>query len=331
MTALGKVVVSEESKPVEFLDNDGNVQSLGNVVSRVYEGEDVQRHTFKSIRGNDGDGVEYMLGTSRERENVFINHVEPMQVLHDHGYQKRDMVLAMGGTELFTIWDNPEGVEYDDPILWDKSMWAHRSDLGGSLTESIIQRGSIRPGRGISFQRGLFRMICTNGLVSEILGLGKVRYNPGNWNPQSLEADLFGQDVAVLAQEQIMGERIGNKYSVTRFGNLMKNLRERPAEEKAEYLAGLPKFVRPMVSPFGRVPKWYLEEIEKQTELFDASGLQDVHELDVSNILTNAMNRSRFGVLQEGEERQTRSINFMVENMSSLTENAGSLMGVYSL
>lgn len=327
-----KVVVSETKQEVEYLDNAGDVQSLGKVISRTYHGEDVQRFTFESTRGGE-EGKSYMLGASRERDIAFINHVEPMQVLQDNGYVKRDMVLAMGGTELFSVWDNPNGQKFNDPILWDKLMWQHRANLPGTgnLTESIIQRGSIRPGRGVSFRRGFFRMICSNGLVSEVMGLGKVRFNPGNWSPKSLEESLFGKDVATIAQEHIMGERLGNKYSVRQFGSLMKNLREKNTDEKAEYLTSLPKFVRPMVSTFTRVPKWYLEELENQTEMFGKSGLEDIHELDVSNILTNAMNRNRFGVLQEGEERVNRSINFMVENMSSLTENAGSLMSVYSL
>ncbi|KKL82287.1 hypothetical protein LCGC14_1986270 [marine sediment metagenome] len=327
-----KVIVSETTQPVQYLDDDGKTQTLGNVVSRTYKGEDVQRFMFESNRGGE-EGTNYMLGASRERDIAFINHVEPMRVLQDNGYVKRDMVLAMGGTELFTVWDNPDGQIFDDPILWDKRMWQHRESLPGTgnLTESIIQRGSIRPGRGVSFRRGFFRMICSNGLVSEVLGLGKVRFNPGNWNPESLQDALFGKDVTTIAQEHIMGERVGNRYAVQQFGSLMKNLREKNSDEKTEYLTSLPKFVRPMVSTFTRVPKWYLKELEKQTEMFDASGLLNIHELDVSNILTNAMNRNRFGVLQEGEERVNRSINFMVENMPSLTENAGSLMGVYSL
>ncbi len=328
---MEKVVVSEKTQPVEYLDDDGKTQSLGNVVSRTYEGEDVQRFTFQSNRGE--GGTEYLLGASRERDIAFINHKEPMKVLMDKGYVKRDMILAMGGTELFTIWDNPDGQKFNDPILWDKKMWAHREEIEGigKLTESIIQRGSIRPGRGISFTRGFFRMICSNGLISEVMGLGKVRFNPGNWSAKNLESALFGKDVIEIAQKQIMGERVGSSVAVQQFGNLMKNLRKSSVDEKSDYVDSLPRFVRPMVSTFARVPKWYLGEVEKQTELFGASGLQDIHELDVSNILTNAMNRNRFGVLQEGEERTNRSINFMVENMSSLTENAGSLMGVYSL
>lgn len=319
-----KIVVKQSQRPVEFLNDAGNVEVLGNLISRTYLGEDVQRHEFEATRTDRS----YLLGTSREGMQ-FINHVEGMQVLHDHGYVKRDMVLTMGGTELFAVWDNPEGVTYDDPILWDKSIWDHRSELGGTMTESIIQRGSIRPGLGTSFQRGFFRGICSNGLVAELLSLGRVRYNVSNWSPANLEEDLFGQDVAVLKQEQLMGERVGTNRSVARFGELLKTLRQ--TEDRPEYLASLPKFVRPMVAPFARVPKWFLESVEKQTELFVASGLKDVHELDVSNILTNAVNITRFGDVPEGEEREARSPNFMITNMNSLTEKAGSLIGVYSL
>lgn len=328
---MEKVIVSEKTQPVEYLDGEGKTCSLGNVISRTYKNEDVQKFTFESTRGE--DNTSYMLGTSREHDIAFINHVEPMQVMVDNGYIKRDMVLAMGGTELYTIWDNPNGQKFNDPILWDKKMWAHREDIVGvgELTESIIQRGSIRPGRGISFRRGFFRMICTNGLVSEVLGLGKVRFNPGNWSAKNLQDALFGRDVVTIAQEHIMGERLGSNHAVQQFGKLMKNLRKSSSDERTEFVSSLPRFVRPMVSTFARVPKWYLGEIEKQTDMFGASGLQDIHELDVANILTNAMNRNRFGVLQEGEERINRSINFMVENMSGLVENAGSLMGVYSL
>ncbi len=319
-----KIVVSESQRPVEFLNDAGKVQELGKVISRRYQGENVERHEFAATLTERS----YPLGTSKEGIQ-FINHIEGMQVLHDHGYVKRDLVLAMGGTELFAVWYNPEGVTYDDPILWDKSIWKHRSDLGGTMTESIIQRGSIRPGIGTSFQRGFFRGICSNGLVVELLALGRVRYNVSNWSPANLEEDLFGQDVAVLKQEQLMGERVGTDRSVARFGELLKTLRQ--TENRPEYLASLPKFVRPMVAPFARVPKWYLESVEKQAELFVSSGLKDVHELDVSNILTNAVNLPRFGVVVEGEEREARSPNFMITNMNSLTEKAGSLIGVYSL
>lgn len=325
-----KVIVSEKSQKVHHLGTDGKRQLLGEVISRTYQDEDVQKFTFASNRG---DGTEYHLGASKERDIAFINHYEPMKVLQDNGWVQRDKLLAMGGTELFTVWDNPNGQKFNDPIFWDTDMWSHRKDIEGvgELTESIIQRGSIRPGRGISFRRGFYRMICSNGLVSEVMGLGKVRFNTGNFTPTNLQNALFGKDVVTLAQEHIMGERLGSSASVVQFGGLMKNLRQLKTEEREEFVNGLPKFARKMVSTFTRVPKWYLEELEKQTAMFVASGLQDIHELDVTNILTNAMNRNRFGKLQEGEERTNRSIHFMVENMASLTENAGSLMGAYSL
>lgn len=322
-----KVLVSQETAPVQFLNKDGQIENLGSVVQRVYEGEDVQRLVFASNR----EEKEFRLGASRETENIFVNHVEPMQVLHDHGYEQRDTVLAMGGTELFTVWENPNGQTFEDPLTWDNDIWSHRIELPGTgnLTESIIQRGSIRPGRGISFQRGFFRMICSNGLVSEVLGLGKVRFNAGNWSPSSLEEELFGESVEVLAREHMMGDRLGSRYSVNRFSGLLDTLQT--VEDQDEYLATLPKFVRPMVSPFSRSPKWYLDELKGQADLFYASGLKDVHELDVANMMTNAMNRPRFGKVKEGEERVTRSPNFIVENMNSLTKAASSLIGVYSL
>lgn len=322
-----KILVSQDTAPVQFLNKDGQVETLGNVIQRVYEGENVQRIAFDSKR----DEKEYHLGATRETDNTFVNHVEPMQVLQERGYVQKDTVLAMGGTELFTVWENPNGQTFEDPLTWDNDIWSHRIELpgAGNLTESIIQRGSIRPGRGISFQRGVFRMICSNGLVREVLGLGKVRFNTGNWSPRSLEEELFGADVEVLAREHLMGDRLGSRYSVSRFSGLLDTLQT--VDSQDAFLDTLPKFVRPMVTPFTRAPKWYLDELKGQAELFHMSGIKDVHELDVTNMMTNAMNRPRFGKVKEGEERVSRSPNYIVENMNSLTKAASSLIGVYSL
>lgn len=317
-----KVVVREQKKPLTYYTADGQTKKIGDVVSRVYEGENVMRHTFQ----NASSGLEYRLGVGSEVPAAFINLREPMKVMLDAGWEVKDLHLARGGIEHAITWENPNAEPLEDPILWDRDEWQFQVDRGlpTTLTEGIVQRGSIRPGHGINFQHGYFRLVCTNGLTGELFG-SSVRVTPRNWDAASLAEDLFGAPVA-RSNDHVLGGIVGNRQGVRRFAETLNRL-----ATDDDYVESLPRYVQEVVAPFSRVPQWYLSELQNQATVFVENGPQDAREIDISNMLTNAMNLHRFTPLAEGEDRQSRSLVRMHRNMNSLAAKSTALVGIHSL
>lgn len=246
---------------------------LGTITTRTYLGEGVLKHTF-----NNGTR-QFSLGPST-LDFEFVDWPEIFDPLFSEGYEVAQMIMARGGLKIHAVLQKPDGPTYKDPLSWDTSIWGKSN----GLKESIVINAGMKPGFGYHFSKGFFRMICTNGLVVPSLMLGSGDYNHRTFSTDKLLEDLFGKSVVVVG-DQILGETIGKKSSLTRVSNIISTLRE------AEDLEAVPPFMRKIVSPVVGLTEEVRSAAVEQFEQLINVRREDIFELDIANVVTSAMNR----------------------------------------
>lgn len=268
---------------------------LGQIVSRVYEGENVQRHHFEAL-GKD-PMKPYKLGPTTS-EFRFFDWPSLVQPVIDQGFGIKKLELSRGGLKAHIIFSNPERT-YADPINWDKKVWG----TSKQLEDSVVFTGGIRPGSGFHYQRGFFRMVCTNGLVIETLSMGKGDYNHQNFKPESLAEALFSK---ALSPDQ--GPVIGTSQGLRQATQLLG--KERPEN--------LPFFMKEFVSPLEDLKGEFASNAVDQFELL-CNARKEIHEIDIANSLTSALNK-----MQDPPDRLPHQILNIQRSLTKLT-------GIYSL
>lgn len=347
------VIVSEQLKPVTVVDMGGNIVQLGSIRSRVYEGEEVQRHEFitanlsnqsQQVMANPQNfrpDLTYRLGPTTT-EFKFVDHSKALEPLLRNGYQMKDLKMGKGGLSLYAIMEPEDSSSLPDPIQWDDPFWPKTDKNGNLLTirESVIVTTSVKPGKAIVYRRGWFRQICTNGLTAEVLDLGGIRMNHANFNPEKVltALNLERSKTGDLTPASAMGPVIGNVNGVSRMATLLRSILttdELPEadQDDDEDLSmtdrlrdqELPLFVREAVGPFVRQPNWYISSLADQFEAI-ANHYQrgDVRALDLANAVTTPIN-----LHAQGEDGQLsfRSLT----RTQALIHSSMKLIGAYSL
>lgn len=268
---------------------------LGQIVSRVYQGENVQRHHFEA-QGKD-PLKPYKLGPTTT-EFKFFDWPELVQPILDQGFGIKKLELSRGGLKAHIIFSNPSNT-FKDPLNWDKKVWG----TSKQLEDSVVFQGGIRPGSGFHYQRGFFRMVCTNGLVIETLSMGKGDYNHQNFKPNSLAEALFSKSLAP-DQGPIIGSSKGLAKAVELIGTVRPD--------------NLPFFMKEFVSPLEDLKGQFASNAVTQFELL-VNSKNEIHEIDIANGLTSAMNQ-----LEEAPDRLPHQILNIQRSLTKLT-------GIYSL
>lgn len=270
--------------------------TLGQIVSRVYEGEDVQRHHFETL--NKKEEVQtYKLGPTTT-EFKFFDWPQLINPILDQGFGIKKLELSRGGLKAHVIFSDPTRT-YKDPIGWDKGVWGSSKQL----EDSVVFTGGIRPGSGFHYRRGFFRMVCTNGLVIETLEMGHGDYNHQNFKPASLADALFAK--ALTPQDgPVIGTSLGLSKAVQLIGS--------PRPEN------MPSFLSDLVSPLEELNGQFASNAVSQFELL-INSQKEVHEIDLANGLTSAMN-----MLKDPPAKLPHQILNIQRSLTKLT-------GIYSL
>lgn len=306
------VIVQEERKEVKVLvqDESGKVRSqkLGEVISRVYMGEKVQRHEFEPASGSDQlvtgatKKSKYSLGPTTTQFQ-FVDHETAVKPLIKNGYHIEKQLLGKGGLSLYSILSPVNPIEWEDSIHWDESLW--NPVPGAKMRESVIVSTSIKPGKGIWYSRGIFRLICTNGLVSEIMNFGQIRMNHANFDSDKI------LDAMNIKKELKEGERrgplVGNirgakrlidtLHRVAEFQGIDQQSDDEDEEEEntqALRLEDVPLFARSAVNTLTSQPTWYtqglIDQFEAMVNYFKGKDSQGVYAVDLINATTSPFN-----------------------------------------
>ena len=305
---LEMVAVTVDEKEVYTYKRESEQQEpiktpIGKVVSRVFEGEDVQRHYFvphgkEYYQTKD----EYSLGPTTDQFN-FVDHANVLEPLISRGYQLRTTKFSKGGLKLWALLTPQSPLEIPDPISWDEGIWR----TGDSLLEAVLVTSSIGPGMGIAYRFGWFRVVCTNGLISEILGLGAGKYTHSNWSAGGVENFLEANRL-----ETNINPVLGTKGGIKRTGEILDALDDK---EKRESM--LPAPIHKTLQPLTRMPNWYREDLREQFGYLYDQGPNEVTSLDILNAVTSPLNY-RNEVQGESRNRQFFSTERLVVPLAQL-------------
>ena len=300
---MEKVIVSEETNPVHIFEQKSlEKQQVGTVVSRIYEGESVQRHLFFPAEGVAQKEV-YSLGPTTTGFK-FVDFTEAIEPFIEAGTLMTSR-LWRGGTCYQALLRMNDYSSIEDPIKWDKEIWSRNSH---KLWDILELKASIKPGRGISVTRGFFRVICENGLISKILGMGHWNFSHLNFNAQDIISGASGGHTEI---PQIM---IGNKQGARRFSELITPEREVP---------DIPYHLETSLNVLDRLPKWYIEDVRDQIGLFIENSTHDkMGPLDLLNILTTPFNMS---------ERTDGSVARLSTKLESIVKASSTFIGPFSM
>lgn len=269
---------------------------LGQIVSRVYEGEEVQRHHFEAA-GKDITKP-YKLGPTTTQFE-FFDWPDLMAPVLEQGYSIEKLHLSRGGLRAHIIFSNKD-LTYKDPIGWDKGVWG----ASKTLYDSVVFNGGIKPGNGFHYRRGFFRQVCTNGLVLETMAMGSGSYNHSNFKPESLAEALFGQVLGGPETGPVIGHSKGLQKAVQLIGT------ERPSN--------MPLFLNEFVNPLEGITGEFATEAVQQFELL-CQNKKEIQEIDIANALTSAAN-----LLQKAPDRLPHQLLNIQKSITRLT-------GIYSL
>ncbi len=308
---MNTVIVSEETKPINVFDEDFHHVQIGTVQSRIYEGENVVRHAFTTE-----DGHEVVLGATRTAFQN-LDYAEILDPLLEMGFIITKFYLVRRGINLITYLEPGEDrALLKDPTSWDRGYWTdrypNRKNLGG-LREMISVTASLKPGRGFHFDYGLYRLICTNGMVAKILGFPTLHFNHANFNPEALRS-MNGTDVPGLFSGKSHIE-VGNKAGVQLFKNFMVNMEEAGPPP-------LPFYLREEISVLTRLPTWFSQALILSLELYLANGPSKFTLIDLMNAVTNPISMS-----PEHDGAAGR----VVLKTNSIMKSSAMLIGAYSL
>lgn len=332
----GMIAVGERTRDVHHYDQKGNVISLGKVVTRNYRNEQAQRHYFLSRKGEEGSEKMYKLGVTTSHFR-FVDHTVALDPFLNQGYAIKDTIISRGGMHMYAVLERPDASIIMDPMNWDAQYWHDRSGSGMRLVprelhESVVVFSSIRPGKGMTYRRGWFRLICSNGLVAEILNLGTMKFNHTNWNAGSVR-EKMGL-LPGLSEKNQFGPYIGNGHGAYRLGSLLDSLSAVLSDEEGddeesttnyvdERLLELPLFIRDEVRSFLAMPIWFRQMLAKQ--FYAMSEVERINGLDVVNAITNPINLQRF------HETEPHSVLRPLVRANQMSTAASKLIGAFSL
>ncbi len=271
------VPVTVAEREVRGFNEEYEPTLFGKVISRVYEGERVQRHFFQA----QDSGKEYRLGPTTTAFN-FVDHVEALDPLLNEGWKIKDMKLMKGGLKLFSILVPENPTELVDPITWDQDVWGVST---APLLEAVMVVSSIAPGHGINYSFGWFRMICTNGLVSELFGFGSGKFSHSNWSRSSLDGFLKENRLNGGSVNPVLGSKKGLDHASQIIDVIAKD-----PQDQIQSLAP----IRKTLAPLAKLPQWYMADLQDQFNMIQSEKPSDeVTALDLLNAVTSPINMER--------------------------------------
>jgi hypothetical protein len=180
-----------------------------------------------------------------------------------------------GGTRSMTIFRHP-GMIMDDWIKWDP-----RYDSSSPVFASLALRADARRGSSYTLTAGFFRMVCTNGMISQQLGMGYLNFRHGD-DPAQVQDNVAGF-LSGLGRQNFE-QRVFKKYDV-QSAQWIRNLL---ASDETDH----PTFIgTPFNTLTSRLKGTEREELAAQMDLILSGGESTMTVMDLLNAYTNVVRR----------------------------------------
>lgn len=192
------------------------------------------------------------------------------------------------------------GVEYADPVQWDRF-----ADGGqGTLTPAVRVRSDLRRGHGFTYDLGYFRVVCTNGLVARAFSFGTLNLNHKLFETERVEDFLESNPVP-------SPEGMGGVDS-SLFIDIAKFLQDDP-----EQIANRPRLLREPLQRIDGLLSRSSKVLLKQEFEEMAGSTPKITQLDLLNAVTNVSHRAKTPMAIYGE------VDPLVSNLVDLVDVSG--------
>lgn len=230
-----QVDVYSLERPVEFIGRDGVERPLGTVIADEYVDEQanagIRRFHFHPDPSNpflrrSKLSTGYSLGLGSDQMS-FINPADPIRTLLDQGWEIVDQFAGQSGIEIVTLLVFPEAEDREDPITYDRNFWVnHVGPTGMRLAAEVTT--SLWIGRmATRIDLGYYRLICTNGLVGEAMGLESLAYRHTVWaGDQFLTDFLPAVDEVTGLPEIALGKPVGDERTINSLARALGRIRD---------------------------------------------------------------------------------------------------------
>lgn len=269
--------------PIQGLvkDADGNYRfdTLGHVGTLSYKNplqmgkQGVSDRVFQPL----GEGKVYPMTANREERLLAPRSV--LEPLVDQGWTIKNHQTMRGGICFVTTLAHP-GIEIPDFINWDGL-----NKDNGVLRPSIIVKGNLQNSGTIEVTAGFFRLVCINGLVAKVLGMGHLAMNSRSFKVERVRELADSQSMTT----DLVPMKTYQPSTVARVAGLLTNIQS--GEQNVQQLPSLiQRPVTALLQDFGARSQ---QSLAQQFTMMSQAEVPQITVMDILNALTNASRNIR--------------------------------------
>jgi hypothetical protein len=261
----------DTSRPVSGVGVDGKRYPLGELITTAYEGGARRLYLMP-----EGAASPVRLGTISADRYVVPDHYQVARPLLERGFVPRVLRTRRGGASFFGLFSHPD-LKYPSLRVPDGKG---REDL----EYSIGVWNSLKTGHAVRVVGGFFRIICTNGLLDQLLNLGE-----GSFDHRSISRPLmeswFDETIPTAETlERYLLPPLTNKRGL----EWVLNQLPLGTEEDARRVEGAPRWLQKDLNILLNRPQGYRDALHGGLqELLD---VQEADQLHLLNTVTDAGN-----------------------------------------
>ena len=324
------IIVKGVQSTLEYIDLAGKRQALGDVVLDTFGDEKITSMNFRPTNPfAKFDDKTYKLGNGSDRLSL-VNPADYQEVALENGWIAESQYTALGGAAMTTVYRGKSS--FTSTYEYDLELW--KAFKGRNAPDAIFPAISITTNlqvgkMAVEITQGVFRLICTNGMVGLSLFNNGIRANHqylGNKRKDLISYMLQSHQVDYLSQWR--ANPIGQVEDFQNAVKVLKHYRQAVVSGDADKVSYLDK----TLSLFnGKQHNQLLPDVidgtEKHHGLIDLFDLmtQDcndgmVTKLDVANAVTNALQLRRAA---NGNDqnlwRQSQLLDNTINTMATVT------------
>lgn len=295
-----RITVRDTFSAISYLDEKNQEQPLGLVTVSNFGNENIRNFQFVPDRSNRWVSKEVkmedqvvQLGRGSAQMD-FLNFTDAQQPLVDAGMTLSKLMVSRTGVDMlatYTYEDKP----MDDPWGWDMHLWGDRKTLN-SIYPSITVRMTLTPGRlAANYQAGLYRLICTNGAVGELVGGWGHEVRHTQRSVKGL-LEILEQYNPVDAVRHMLNTQtpVATNAGMTRTMELLRDYTQavREAKKSKSSLDAKWQVMKAEFTAFNETttPAWAMDKYMTFLDALVTSEKEEITMIDLANAYTGAVN-----------------------------------------
>lgn len=337
-----QVTVNTNTRDITYYDTAGELKTLGRLGIDKY-GDEANRLIFVPHSENNwapatkGADNPYVLGYGSGSLN-FVNPSDVQELILDMGFEIDKQYAFKGGTQMQTLFRHPK-IEFPDAFDYDLDFWKKIYEGRGRELKQGMYAGAtletnVQPGRvaaRISF--GIYRLICTNGMVGEMLGIKSVDVKHGGFSEKLVKEAMHKRFGYIDGEVAPTGPSVTTAYNLKKAFSVLNDYQNARREAKENKTDIDPRFMI-MEQDFRQfspnvVKNWafdgYIEQLQMLTDnVEDATPITGLH---LVNAYTSGVNAHQ---MMRGTDRGSFDALAQTANITKATASLANLAALFS-